>query len=246
MIYMRNNKHYLLLLLPLLLFACKGTDEPSLNFETITVDKTVMLSNDENSPRCQVHLKLLQPTAENGDRTQIINEALMSRLLNKSGERLYNQDRADTTKKAWYEYHYIIEATTQPGTANTLTYLATIDYYEGGAHGINQLITFNFDIATGKQITLADLFAPGYETELKNTLLKALKSKTGLNSMNDLKEAGYLYSMDIFPSENFILNDETITFVYNPYEIAPYAVGSIELIITYSEVSKILNPSFKH
>ena len=250
-------------------FACKGTDEPSLNFETITVDKTVMLSNDENSPRCQVHLKLLQPTAENGDRTQIINEALMSRLLNKSGERdlqtaaekfaedyttsykntmlpLYNQDRADTTKKAWYEYHYIIEATTQPGTANTLTYLATIDYYEGGAHGINQLITFNFDIATGKQITLADLFAPGYETELKNTLLKALKSKTGLNSMNELKEAGYLYSMDIFPSENFILNDETITFVYNPYEIAPYAVGSIELIITYSEVSKILNPSFKH
>ena len=30
------------------------------------------------------------------------------------------------------------------------------------------------------------------------------------------------------------------------FEIAPYAVGSIELIITYSEVSKILNPSFKH
>ena len=266
---MRNNKHYLLLLLPLLLFACKGSDEPSLNFETITVDKTVMLSNDENSPRCQVHLKLLQATAENGDRAQIINETLMSRLLNKSGERnlqtaaekfaedytnsykntmlpLYNQDRADTTKKAWYEYHYVIEASTQQGTANTLTYLATIDYYEGGAHGINQLITFNFDIATGKQMTLADIFAPGYESQLKNTLLKALKSKTGLNFMNELKDAGYLYSMDIFPSENFILNDETITFVYNPYEIAPYEVGSIELIITYSEVSQILSPSFKH
>ena len=64
--------------------------------------------------------------------------------------------------------------------------------------------------------------------------------------MNELKEAGYLYSMEMFASENFILNDETITFVYNPYEIAPYAVGSIELVITYSEVSQILNPSFKH
>ena len=42
------------------------------------------------------------------------------------------------------------------------------------------------------------------------------------------------------------MNDETITFVYNPYEIAPYAVGSIELVITYNEVSQILNPSFKH
>ena len=266
---MRNNNHYLLLLWALLLFACKGTDEPTLTFETITTDKEVMLSSEENSPRCQVHLNLLQATAENGEKAKIINEALMARLLNKPGEKdlqtaaekftedyttsykntmlpLYNQDRADTAKIAWYEYHYIIDATTQQGTANTISYLATIDYYEGGAHGINQLITFNFDIATGKVITLADVFAPGYESQLKNSLLKALKSKTGLNSMNELKEAGYLYSMEMFASENFILNDETITFVYNPYEIAPYAVGSIELVITYSEVSQILNPSFKH
>ena len=266
---MCNNKLYLLLLLPLLLFACKGTEEPTINFETITTDKEVKLSSEENSPRCQVHLKLLQATAENGEKAKVINETLMARLLNKPGEKdlqiaaekftedyttsykntmlpLYNQDRADTSKIAWYEYHYLIEATTQQGTANTLSYLATIDYYEGGAHGINQLITFNFDIATGKLITLADVFAPGYETQLKNCLLKALKSKTGLNSINELKDEGYLYSMDMFASENFILNNETITFVYNPYEIAPYALGSIELVITYSEVSQILNSSFKH
>ena len=251
-----------------LLFSCKGVDESQIEFAQVKAEKTVSLSNEAMSPKCSVSLAIAYATEANGHRAEVINNTVSRRLLNigdKSMQTaadefaeqytqaylehmlpLYNQDRADTTKKAWYEYHYIIEATTQPGTANTLTYLATIDYYEGGAHGINQLITFNFDIATGKQITLADLFAPGYETELKNTLLKALKSKTGLNSMNELKEAGYLYSMDIFPSENFILNDETITFVYNPYEIAPYAVGSIELIITYSEVSKILNPSFKH
>lgn len=266
---MCNNKLYLLLLLSLLLFACKGTEEPTITFETITTDKEVKLSSEENSPRCQVHLKLLQATAENGEKAKVINETLMARLLNKPGEKdlqiaaekftedyttsykntmlpLYNQDRADTSKIAWYEYHYLIEATTQQGTANTLSYLATIDYYEGGAHGINQLITFNFDIATGKLITLADVFAPGYETQLKNCLLKALKSKTGLNSINELKDEGYLYSMDMFASENFILNDETTTFVYNPYEIAPYALGSIELVITYSEVSQILNSSFKH
>ncbi len=266
---MRNIKVYLCLLLPLLLLACKGSDEPALTFEPITADKVVFLANDEDSPRCQVHLELLQATADNGERAKMINETVMSRLLNKSGERdlkaaadkfadeytanyktsmlsLYNQDRTDSTKKAWYEYHYVIEATTQQGTANTMSYLATIDYYEGGAHGINQLITFNFDMKTGKLVTLADVFAPGYETQLKGILLKALKSKTGLGSMNELKDAGYLYSMDMFPSENFILNDETITFVYNPYEIAPYALGSIELIITYSEVSQILNPAFKH
>ena len=254
---MRNKKLYLLLLLPLLLLACKGSDEPTITFEPITTDKEVKLSSEDNSPRCQVHLDLLQATADNGEKAKIINETLMARLLNKPGEKdlqtaalkftddyttsykntmlpLYNQDRNDTAKIAWYEYHYLVEATTQQGTAHTLSYLATVDYYEGGAHGINQLIT------------LADIFAPGYESQLKTILVKALKSKTGLNSINELKDAGYLYSMDMFPSENFILNDETITFVYNPYEIAPYAVGSIELVITYNEVSQILNPSFKH
>ncbi len=266
---MHNNKHYLLLLLPLLLFACKGSDEPTLTFEPVIADKEVRLSSEDNSPRCQVHLNMLQATADNGEKAKLINDVLLTRLLNKPHSNdfqaavtqfaddytktykntmlpLYNQDRNDTAKIAWYEYHYMIETTTQPGTAYTTSYLATVDYYEGGAHGINQLITFNFDNTTGKLVTLADIFAPGYESQLKSALLKALKSKTGLSSMNELKDAGYLYSMEMFPSENFILNDETITFVYNPYEIAPYALGSIELIITYNEVSNILNSSFKH
>ncbi len=52
--------------------------------------------------------------------------------------------------------------------------------------------------------------------------------------------------MDIFPSENFILGDETITFVYNPYEIAPYAMGSTELIIPFSDIEKLLKNSFNY
>jgi hypothetical protein len=49
--------------------------------------------------------------------------------------------------------------------------------------------------------------------------------------------------MDMFPSENFILGKETITFIYNPYEIAPYEKGSIELTLSYSELDDILNKS---
>ena len=46
--------------------------------------------------------------------------------------------------------------------------------------------------------------------------------------------------MDMFPSENFILGEEAITFIYNPYEIAPYEKGSIELTLAYSELDDIL------
>ena len=96
------------------------------------------------------------------------------------------------------------------------------------------------------QLTLSDIFATGYEQPLKDVLLKALKAKTGCTTLTALRNKGYLYSMDIFPSENFILGEETITFVYNPYEIAPYAMGSTELIIPYSDVDKILKTTFDY
>ena len=52
--------------------------------------------------------------------------------------------------------------------------------------------------------------------------------------------------MEMFPSENFILGNETITFVYNPYEIAPYAVGSTELIIPFGDIKDLLKNSFEY
>lgn len=252
----------------LLLASCGGDDENNVEFQTVTADKTAILSNEELSPTCTVHLQLEEATETNGHRGELINATVMKRLLDREEASmklaadafaesytdsykktmlpLYNQDRADTTKRSWYQYHYIINCSTQKGSKGTVAYLATIDYYEGGAHGINQLITLNFEAKTGRQLTLTDIFAPGYEQPLKNVLLKALKAKTGCSTLAALHEKGYLYSMDIFPSENFILGDETITFVYNPYEIAPYAVGSTELVISYDEVDKILKNSFQH
>ena len=37
--------------------------------------------------------------------------------------------------------------------------------------------------------------------------------------------------MDMFVSENYIIGDDKVTFIYNPYEIAPYSEGTIKLDI---------------
>ena len=252
----------------LLMASCGSGDNKELTFEPITVDKTVKLSNDETSPDCSVSLKMMSANEENNEAAKQINTTVTERLLNArdvtmktAAEEfaenytktyksnllpLYNQDRADTTKHAWYDYHYIILSETQPGSKGTVVYLATVDYYEGGTHGQNQLITMNFDTTTGKLLTLSDIFINGYEQELTATLLKALKEKTGVKTMGELKEKGYLTAMDMFPAENFILGEETITFVYNPYEIAPYTMGSTELTISFSDVERILKNSFDY
>lgn len=262
------KNYYLLSLITLMMIACGGNDKDAIEFESFEVDKIAILSNDDPSPQCQVHLHMNQAKKTSGHRGELINAAVMKRLLDLEESSmklaaetfadkytqsyvtnmlpLYNQDRSDTLKRQWYEYHYIIKTSTQKGTKNSVVYLATIDYYEGGAHGINQLLTMNFDTNTGRLLTKDDIFAAGYEQPLQEMLLQALMEKTGLNSLSELHEKGYLYSMDIFPSENFILGDETITFVYNPYEIAPYALGSTELVLPYSQLNKILNNTFDY
>ena len=251
-----------------LLASCKGGDDQEVWFETITMEKTVDLADEDLSPNCSVSLKVQNARQKSGKAAQVINEYLVERLFNiqdvsieAAAEQftenyvqnykntllpLYKQDKNDTTKRAWYDYHYIITTETQNGNEHTIVYLATIDYYEGASHGINELLVMNFDKETGKHLTLSDVFVTGYEQQLTTILLRALKEKTGSESLAALKQKDYLYAVDMFPTENFILGEETITFYYNPYEIAPYTMGSTELIIPYSDVEKILKNSFDY
>jgi len=265
-----NHKFIVLFSLILFLFSsCGNKDENKIEFESVSVEKVVKLSNEEDSPTCSVSLKVAGAKEETGGpAAKEINKFLTNRLFElqdltvkaaaqqfadnytntykKNMLPLYNQDRADTTRRAWYQYHYVITTETHPGSKGSIAYLVTLDYYEGGAHGINQLLTFNFDTQTGKLLTLSDVFATGYEQPLTSMLLNALKEKVGVNSLSALKEKGFLYSMEMFPSENFILDEETITFVYNPYEIAPYEQGTTELTLSYSDMSKFIKNTFDY
>ena len=250
-----------------LLMSCSSGEEDTLHFEKVQAEKTVSLSNDENTPTCNVHLELDYATADNGHRAEIVNKAIQQRLLDmenlemkqaadsfanlytsnyqKNFLPLYNQDRADTAKRSWYEYHYIITTDVNNGHKGVTVYHINLDYYEGGAHGINQHLTMNFDKETGRPLSLADIFVAGYESQLNEVLLKALYEKTSTKNLRELHDKGYLYSMDMFPSENFVLDDGTITFIYNPYEIAPYAAGCTELTIPYGDLDGILKNSFR-
>lgn len=250
-----------------LLTSCGSHDDNAISFDVVKADKTVLLSNDPNSPTCKVHLEVASAQGEDQHKADVINNAIMKQLLDmqdismqeavdsfanvytsnyvKNFLPLFNQDRDDKEKRAWYDYHYIIKSEAYAGHRGTTVYHVYLDYYEGGAHGINQHLTMNFERQTGRLLALSDIFVNGYEQQLNAILLKALREKTGAESLNELHDKGYLYSMDMFPSTNFALDEETITFIYNPYEIAPYAVGATELIISYSELEGILKNDFK-
>lgn len=253
--------------LALLLCACSEESE-TITFETVTADKTVALTADSLSPTCSVNIRLEQATPSSGRAGEIINATVTERLLDhnddnmqKSAEAyvdeytsnylrtllpLYNQDSDDIHKQAWYHYHYIINSHTQAGSKGTLVYLADLNYREGGNHAINQQVIMNFEAKTGRLLNIRDVFIEGFEEQLKPILLKALQEKTGLATMKALHDNGYLNNSDIYVPENFILGSDAITFVFNPDEIAPYTIGSIELTIAYAAVDRILSSMFEY
>lgn len=261
------KKFTFITLMACFVMACSTEIEDTILFDNVTTDKEVKLSNDEGSPICAVHLQIATASEKNGHKAEIVNRIIQKQLLNmeeltmqqaadsfantyavtyiRNLLPLYNQDRADTAKRSWYEYHYVITSEAHQGSKSTMAFIATIDYYEGGAHGINGRIAMNFDVKTGRQIDLNDFFVPGYESKLTAVLQKALCEKRGAKNLTTLHGMGFLVGMKMYPTSNFILSDETITFIYNPSEIAPYALGETELVIPLSDLTHILRKENK-
>lgn len=256
----------LFLVLMAILMGCRNDNEGKLMFEMLEAEKSVRLSNEELSPLCSVSLKMACATKESGEIGQKINAEVVYRLFNQEGVSLqgameqyveeycqtyrshmlplYNEDRADTTKRSWYEFHYIINSTTEQTSPNTLAYLATIDYSEGHANSIHELQPINFYTTTGDYIRTSDIFVDGYETQLTPILLKALMEREEVGSLDALKEKGYLQTVDMYVPQNYIVGDNTITFIFNPSEIASLELGTIELVLTYAQMKKLIKPKF--
>ena len=90
-----------------------------------------------------------------------------------------------------------------------------------------------FDIKTGEQLTEEDIFGQGFERKVGKLLdekAKALRAEGLLPEENEFYNDWY-----IEPNGNFALTDSSIIYTFNPYEIAPYCYGIIDIEIMRSE-----------
>lgn len=117
-------------------------------------------------------------------------------------------------------------------------------WFFGTAHP-NYARTFaNFDVRTGRKIRLADVLVAGYQPRLTQIADKQFREAKGLKPTDSLREAGYEFPNDAFAlNDNFSIGAKGITFFYNIYEIASYADGPTELLLTYQEIKGLLKPN---
>ena len=111
--------------------------------------------------------------------------------------------------------------------------------YLGGAHSIEWKSLLNFK-PNGTPYTLEELFSDNEKVvELAE---KYFRETYNIAQEQGLKEEGFLFENDIFTlPKNIGFSEKFLILIYNPYEIAPYSTGTLEVKIPLSEVTPWLS-----
>lgn len=121
--------------------------------------------------------------------------------------------------------------------------LRSIGYdYSGGAHGNAWVVYDNYDVQKQKDFTLEQIIRVD-TTALSQLLENSLRKEYDfIKPHESLKK--YLFENEIKPNQNFYFDNWGLTFVYNQYEIAPYAVGIIYLFLPWEDLQPYLKDEF--
>lgn len=98
----------------------------------------------------------------------------------------------------------------------------------GGAHGDYTDTVGTFDRRTGRLVRVADVVP----AKCREKLLAALKA----GAAKKVEAEGYVLDAPVTITENFYVGKDGLHFVYNPYEIACYAAGTVEVVIPWAVV----------
>ena len=108
-----------------------------------------------------------------------------------------------------------------------ISYQYELYTYAGGAHGMTTKTNYVFDIKTGRILTEEDIFGKGFERKITKQLIEKANI---LRVEGQLPEEDEFYNnWNIVPNGNFLLTDSNAIYTFNPYEIAPYCYGIIDI-----------------
>lgn len=234
--------------------------------------------NVKSSPTCKIHIKhmYLKPASMEDSLSILINNKIQKELFGEKYDGINPEEltsqmaheyiqsyRTDLQKlyeadiyngmneqdiPGWYNYEYDITTTMEAGKDSIWNYTITTFQSTGGAHPNTYSKWVNIDVATGRILTVKDVFRADADKEICDLILHSLCKEVNtrletdtIHSMENLQSVGILLDTDLYIPENFMLGKNGVSFLYNRYDIAPYASGDFNLTIPYNEIENYLN-----
>jgi hypothetical protein len=112
---------------------------------------------------------------------------------------------------------------------NYVSFVVRFYEYIGGANENQNLKAFNYDLKSGREVSLADLFpsVPDYLDKISDLVRSSLSSQldavSGGHVQTDILNQGTEPTLDNF--SNFVFNDGVVTFYFPKYQVAPGVFG---------------------
>lgn len=129
----------------------------------------------------------------------------------------------------WMSYEETCSGNVLYNSNGFFSYSVKLYSYTGGAHGNSNNRVATLDLNKRKVLSLETLF----ESEKFDDLQKEVVDR--------ISKDYQLLSDEIDLTDNFYLSDKGVSFIYNPFEIAAYSEGEIEVTIPWSDIIPLLS-----
>ncbi len=150
----------------------------------------------------------------------------------------YEKSLKETTNGA--DWYLETDAKVNSNRKNVLSYRVSQSMYTGGAHPNSYMVYYNFDKATGNQISLKDIFGTNFDSSLNKIIDASFRKMKGLSATDNLQDKAGLFENKITYSKNFAIEKKGIRFYYNSYDIAAYVYGPTDLLVSWKDLNGML------
>jgi hypothetical protein len=222
---------------------------------TFTIEDTI--SPDETgaaAPRMRISLSIpvLSGPGDTGTIQQLVQNALYQGMDPQAYAGALIADFKSQYHATWEEYgdsqspeggfnwEYAETWESPVNTPLLLVLSREKEYYLGGAHGMREQLWLVLDRGASKPVALQDVVVEEKQGFLAAAAREALREKAGLEKGEALSQGGYYE--DFALTENFCFLPGGMGLHWNPYEIAPYSQGPVDIIIPYRSIRDLLTP----
>lgn len=217
-----------------------------------------LISQDKNSPIAEIELTLIFP--EGSYFQEGIVDSVKQHITKSffgAGDYQINPDTLLTKFETKYYSNYKDQNEDWYGNGASFNwqktismsvtfnsnYLVCFEYlkyaYTGGAHGMTNISHDIINLDNGNILTYNDIFMDGTEDTLSSILTQQLRKEYNVSDDVPLSKAGFFVD-NVSPNHNIYINGNGIGFLYNSYEIAPYANGQTNIFLEFKDITGLL------
>jgi len=196
-----------------------------------------------NSPAAQAeffHRNLYSGDSLGAYRNRVVNE--QTEIYRRTLAALDTAETEDRSDLNWYYTEEVAVIGAENSGAensgagnNGIVVERMLDTYIGGAHGLATKKYHVLDLESLKVVTINDLFEDFHDTRIRAIVYDALRDYGKLAKAQPLSEGGFFSDAPEL-TENFYVTEQGLGLYWNRYEIAPYVMGPIDIVIPWRDI----------